>query len=144
MKRLFQFACMAFLVILASCDTLKTLPTNTTGGVFSLNGTWKLTATTDGSAMTGTRVVVSPLMGNGVVKTASNNTYCVRENDALWQNVKGNNAGGFTISMLVNACNGTTVYKDATVGVVNNDRITVTGRTADNRELIQDWRRISQ
>lgn len=130
--------------LITSCDTLKNLPTNTTGGLFSLNGTWRLTSTSDNNALIGSTITVYPVIGNAVVKTISNNTYCVRENDQIWKSVKGNGAGGFTISSLVNGCNGTEVYKDGAISVVSADKVTVTSRTAGNTELIQAWERIKQ
>jgi hypothetical protein len=123
---------------------LKSLPTNTTGGLFSLNGTWRLTSTTDGKAMVGTTINVLPVVGSASIKSVTNNTYCVREKDDLWTGVKGNGAGGFTINTLVNACNGSTVYKEGTVTVITNDRISVTTRTATNTEMIQSWERVKQ
>jgi hypothetical protein len=43
---------------------------------------------------------------------------------------------------LVTACNGQTVYRDATINVINTDQVTLTSRTAGGSELIQDWRRV--
>jgi hypothetical protein len=134
------FVIVSFFI--TGCDTITNLPTNTTGGIFSLNGTWKLTSSTDNNAMTGTTIVVYPVVGNASVTAVGNNTYCVREGDAFWKNVKSNKAGGFTINTLVSACNGSTTYNDGTVSVVNNDKITVTSRTASNSELIQAWERV--
>ncbi len=137
----------SFLVIslslLASCNAIKNLPTNTTGKLFSLNGTWKLTGTTDGDAMVGTTITVLPVIGNATIKSVQNNAWCARQNDQIWKKVKSNESGGFTISTLVNACNGTT-FNDGVISVVNNDKITVTTRTATNTELIQAWNRITE
>lgn len=144
MRRVFSagFIIILATLIISSCDTIKNLPTNTTGGLFSLNGNWRLTSTTDNNAMVGTTIAVYPVVGNAVAKTISNNTYCVRENDPFWKSVKGNGSGGFTISALVSACNGTTVYKDGTISVVNSDKVTVTSRTSGNAELVQAWERV--
>jgi hypothetical protein len=146
MRRIYPFALIMMMVavLVSSCDTIKNLPTNTTGGLFSLNGTWRLSSTTDGTSMVGTTITVYPLVGNAAVKTLANNTYCIRENDQVWKSVKGNGAGGFTLKTLVSACNGTTVYNDGTVAVVNNEKITVTTRTATNTELVQAWDRVKQ
>ena len=130
--------------IFSSCETLKSIPTNTTGGLFSLNGTWKLTSTTDANAMVGTTISVLPVVANASVKTLANNTYCVRQNDDFWKGVKSNGAGGFTISNLVSACNGSTVYKEGTISVITTDRITVASTTANNKELVQSWERVKQ
>jgi hypothetical protein len=144
MKRVHLLACLIIIAAftITSCDTLKSIPTNTTGGLFSLNGTWRLTSTTDANAMVGTTIAVYPVVGNASAKTIENNTYCIRENDAVWKSVKGNGAGGFTISALVSACNGTTVYKEATIAVATTDKITVSTRTATNTELVQAWERV--
>ncbi|MCW3107973.1 MAG: hypothetical protein JWQ09_2479 [Segetibacter sp.] len=146
MKRLLLtgFIIMLTTIVISSCDTIKNLPTNTTGGIFSLNGNWRLASTTDNNALVGTIITVYPVVGNAVVKTINNNTYCVRENDQVWKSVKGNGAGGFTISTLVSACNGTTVYKDGTISIVNSDKVTVTSRTSGNTELVQSWERVKQ
>jgi len=141
MKNLRALLLVSFTVVgMMSCDTLSTLPTNTTG-VFSLNGTWKMTSTTDNNAMVGTTIQVYPVVGNATIKTLSNNTYCLRDGDPFWQKVKSNGTG-FTISALVGACNGTTTYMDGTISVVNNDQIIVTTRTAGNSELVQKWERL--
>ena len=143
MNKYIFIALSALIFSFSSCETLKNLPTNTTGGVFSLNGTWRLSSTTDNNANVGTVITVYPVVGNATVKTlGSANTYCIRENDDMWRNVKSNGAGGFTINTLVNACNGSTVYKDGLISVVNNDEITVSTRTAGNSELIQHWVRV--
>ncbi len=146
MRRVFSTGLIMILAtfVISSCETLKNLPTNTTAGLFSLNGTWRLASTTDNKALVGTTITVYPIVGNASVKTISNNTYCIRENDEIWKSVKGNGAGGFTISTLVSACNGTTVYKDGTISVVNNDKVTVTTRTSGNTELVQAWERVKQ
>lgn len=138
------FIILIVTIAVSSCDTIKNLPTNTTGGLFSLNGTWKLSSTNDNNALVGTTITVYPVVGNALVKTINNNTYCLRENDPIWRSVKGNGSGGFSISALVNGCNGTTVYKDGTVSVVTADKITVTSRTSGNTELVQAWDRVKQ
>jgi hypothetical protein len=141
MKKLPVLVLSALLVVgLVSCDTLSTLPTNTTG-VFSLNGSWKMTSTTDNTAMVGTVIQVYPVVGNASIKTLANNTYCLRDSDQFWQKVKSNGTG-FNISALVGACNGTATYMDGTISVVNNDNIIVTTRTAGNSELVQKWERV--
>lgn len=144
-RMLSMMLCFAIIsTSIVSCDVINSIPTNTTGGVFSLNGNWKLNSSTDNNAMVGSLVNVLPVTGSGTIKTIENNTYCVRENDAVWRTIKGNGAGGFTLSALVNACNGSTLYNNATINVINTDQITLTTRTAGGTELIQDWRRIKQ
>lgn len=129
---------------IVSCDVINSIPTNTTGGVFSLNGNWRLNSSTENNAMVGSVINVLPITGNAGVKTIANNTYCARENDTFWKTIKSNGSGGFTVSTLVTACNGTASYKDGTITVINNDQVTLTSRTAGGTELIQDWRRVKQ
>jgi hypothetical protein len=142
MKLLFFLFGFAILLIFTGCDTFKNLPTNTSGGVFSLNGNWQLVSTNDNSAMEGTVVTVIPGFSDGTARTLNNNTYCLRERDAIWQKIKGREAGVFIMESLVNACNGKTVYQPATVTVLTNDEIRVTTRTAASGELIQTWKRV--
>ncbi|MDB5191855.1 MAG: hypothetical protein JWQ96_1418 [Segetibacter sp.] len=132
---------LAFLA--PGCETLQNLPTNTSG-VFSLNGNWQLASTNDNNAMVGTTITVYPVVGNGTVQKLANNTYCIPEKDQLWRSIKSNGAGAFTVTTLVNACNGTTVYKEGLINVVNNNEVTVSTRTAGNTELIQRWTRVSK
>jgi hypothetical protein len=144
MRKVFLMA-IGLLVIsatLVSCDVLNSIPTNTTGGVFSLNGNWKLNSSTDNNAMVGSIVNVLPVTGNASIKTITNNTYCATENDSYWRSIKGNGSGGFSLSTLVSACNGSTVFNAGTINVINTDQITLTTRTAGGAELIQDWRRV--
>lgn len=133
---------IAILTIFTQCDTLKSIPTNTSGGLFSLNGSWQLVSTTDNRAMEGTVVQVVPGVADGTVRTLSNNTYCLRERDQAWRNIKAGDAGVFSIDMLVNACNGTPLYKLATVTVLTNEEIRIKGSTATSAELIQTWKRV--
>ncbi len=137
------FGILLIVLVIAGCETIKNLPTNTTGGLFSLNGSWKLNATTDDKALVGTIITVYPVVGNGSLKTIQNNTYCVKEGDLLWNNVKSNGAGGFSLSSLVSACDGKTVTRDALLTVINNDEVSVTTRTASGSELIQQWKRVT-
>jgi len=130
-------------LLFTACDTIKNLPTNTTGGLFSLNGTWRLESTTDNKALQGTTISVYPVIGNGTVKTIENNTYCIKEGTDLWRSVKGNGKGGFTMNTLVSACNGTTITKDADITVISTDEVTVNTRTATGTELIQQWKRVT-
>ena len=133
---------VAIVTIFTQCDTLKNIPTNTSGGLFSLNGNWQLVTTTDNKALEGTVVQVVPGVADGTARTLSNNTYCLRERDQAWRNIKAGDAGVFSIDMLVNACDGTPLYKPATVTVLTNDEIRVKGSTASSAELIQTWKRV--
>jgi hypothetical protein len=142
MKKLFLLLTVASLLLI-SCSTLKKIPTNTTGGIFSLNAYWILSSTTDNNAEIGTIVSVLPGLNSATVTSAANNTYCVRANDTFWKSIKSNN-GGFLISALVNACNGTMVYTDAQITVLTNDQIRISGKTSTGAELTQTWNRASQ
>jgi hypothetical protein len=144
MKRYIFFFYAAILTFFAQCDTLKNIPTNTSGGVFSLNGTWQLSTTTDNRALEGTTVSVVPGIAEGSVKSLSNNTYCLRENDVIWKNVKGSQGGSFSIDYLVSACSGKALYHPATMTVLSNDEIRLKGSTANGAELLQTWKRIAQ
>ena len=143
MKHKALIIAVAIVTIFTQCDTLKSIPTNTSGGLFSLNGSWQLSTTTDNKAMEGTVVQVVPGVADATVRTLSNNTYCLRERDQAWRNIKAGDAGVFSIDMLVNACNGTALYKPATITVLTNDEIRVKGSTTSSAELIQTWRRVA-
>jgi hypothetical protein len=138
-KLLYLFSTVLLLGTISSCDTLSNLPTNTTGGVFSLNGRWTLTSSSENNAMVGTVINVTPVVGNASVVSLSNNTYCLREKDIIWRSITSSGAGGFTISALVSSCNGSTIYRDATVTVITNNEIRVSGKTASGAELLQTF-----
>ena len=142
-KLLIGFTVASFsLFTLAGCDVLKSIPTNTTGGVFSLNGSWKMESSSDHNALAGTIVTVYPISGSGSITSLQNNTYCVRENDVLWKGITSNN-GNFTITNLVNSCNSTIIYKSATLTVITNDEVRLSGTTSTGTELLQTWKRIA-
>jgi hypothetical protein len=144
MKPYIFFLYATILTIFTQCDTFRNFPTNTSGGLFSLNGTWQLTATTDNRALEGTTVTVVPGIAEGTIKTLSNNNYCLRENDVIWKTVKSVEGGTFTTDYLVNACSGSTLYKPATITAITNDEIRIKGSTATDIELIQTWKRVTQ
>jgi hypothetical protein len=142
MKRYVFFLLAAIVTIFTQCDTLKTLPTNTSGGLFSLNGSWQLSTSTDNQALAGTVVQVFPGVADATIKTLGNNNYCLRERDVLWRNLKAGQGGVFSLEAMVNACNGNTVYRPATLTAVNNDEIRITTQTVNNTELVQTWQRV--
>lgn len=142
MKRTLFLLSAAIVTIFTQCDTLKNLPTNTSGGLFSLNGSWQLATTTDGNAMQGTVVQVIPGFSDASSKTLSNNTYCLRVNDVMWRSVKNTGSGVFTLENLVNACDGNVLYKAATLTVLSNDEITIKGSSKTSAELVQTWKRV--
>ena len=143
MKRALFVLSAAILTIFAQCDTLKTLPTNTSGGLFSLNGNWQLTSTNDNRAMEGSVITIVPGVADATVRTIANNTYCVRERDVFWKTIKSFEGGTFTVDNLVTACNGSIVYKPATITVITNDEIRLKGSTVTSTELLQTWKRVS-
>lgn len=143
MKRSLLALGLAIVTIFTQCDTLKSLPTNTSGGLFSLNGNWQLTSSSDNRAQEGTVITVVPGFSDASVKTISNNTYCVRERDVLWKGIKSLQGGTFSTEVLVNACQGSPLYKPATITVLTNDEIRLTGHTAASTELLQTWKRVA-
>ena len=143
MKRTLLALGMAIVTIFTQCDTIKNLPTNTSGGLFSLNGNWQLSSSSDNRALEGTIITVVPGFSNGTIKTISNNTYCVRDQDPLWRGIKSLQGGTFSTEVLVNACEGSTLYKPATITVLTNDEIRVTGHNASSVELLQTWKRVT-
>jgi hypothetical protein len=125
------------------CNTIKSIPTNTSGGLFSLNGNWQLITSSENRAMEGTIVTVVPGVNSATVRTLSNNTYCVRERDVLWRSITSLEGGAFTIDNLVNACEGNAIYRPATITVLTNDEVRVTGSNTYSAELVQTWRRVA-
>ncbi len=143
MKQALVLLGAAIVTLFAQCETLKSIPTNTSGGLFSLNGNWQLATTSDNAALEGTVVQVVPGFAEGTARTLANNTYCAREKDALWRGIKSAGSATFTVETLVSACNGTTLYKPATLTVLTNDEIRIKSSTATSAELIQTWRRVA-
>ena len=89
----------AAVTFFSACETIKNLPTNTSGGLFSLNGSWKLANTTDNNAQVGTVVSIAPAIASAFVKTFENNSYCFRAGDEAWKSVSSRPNGGF-----INCC----------------------------------------
>ncbi len=145
MKRISLLIPFSVLLVVAfnSCDALK-FPTNTTGSVFSLNGNWQLDSSNDANAMRGTSITVLPVVGEGTVKLLQNNTYCLRTGDAMWKEIKSSQTSVFTINNLVSACTGSPVYKSASVTVINNDQVKLTGQTVSGKDLVQLWKRLTK
>lgn len=133
---------VAIVTIFTQCESLKNIPTNTSGGLFSLNGSWQLFTSSDNRAMEGTIVTVVPGFNEGTVRTLNNNTYCIRERDAMWRNIRSTESETFSIDLLVTNCTGT-LYKPATITVINSNEIRINGHNAMSTELVQTWRRSS-
>ena len=142
MKKLIIFFILSALVI-TGCETLSKLPTNTTGGIFSLNGKWVLNSSSENNALAGTVITVMPGLNTATVTSLSNNNYCLRDNDIIWKDIKSN-SGGFFISNLVTACNSTMMYKNAQITVLSNDQVRVYGKGVTGVDLTQTWNRTTQ
>ena len=144
MKKIFilgiSLYCLSFV---SSCETLNKLPTNTSGGIFSLNGNWKLTSTTDNHAEIGTVLTVTPAIASAYVKSLANNSYCYRVNDDVWKSITSVVSGGFNIGYLAGACNGTATYKDGQVTVLTNNQIRINTKTIGDANLVQEWTRVT-
>lgn len=142
MKRIIGGYLLILFLAFASCDTISNLPTNTSGGIFSLNGNWMLNSASD-DALEGTVVTVFPAVSDATIRTLANNTKCLRERDVIWRGVKSSSGGGFTLENLVNACNNATVYRPATITIISNDEIRISGQNDAGLELNQTWRRVT-
>ena len=135
---------LLILIIFISCDTLKKT-SNTTGGVFSLNGQWELSSNTPENTLVGSRVTVAPFISEGRFTVIANNTQCYRDNDLKWKNIATNNNGGFLLSNLLSSCNtGSLNYQPAVLTVVNTNEVRVTGRNINGQDNTQIWRRVTQ
>ncbi|MEJ7609853.1 MAG: hypothetical protein WKF88_01600 [Ferruginibacter sp.] len=143
MKSVKLFSLMAFVIVMASCETLQQA-TNTTGGaVFSLNGKWQLTSNSPENTLVNSIVTVTPLVSQGSITSLSNNTQCYRENDVKWKNIRSDKAGGYTLENLLSNCSsGALNYQAATIFVVNANEIRVSGQNAAGRDNTQSWTRI--
>ena len=130
--------------IFSACETIKNLPTNTSGGLFSLNGSWKLSSTTDNNAQVGTVITVTPAISSAFVKTFENNSYCYRTSDEAWRSLSSRPNGGFTIQTLASACNGTAVYKAGEITILTNDKVRVNTKTSTDAVLVQEWSRVTK
>ena len=94
-------------------------------------------------ALEGTVVTVFPAVSDATIRTLANNTKCLRERDVIWRGVKSSSGGGFTLENLVNACNNATVYRPATITIISNDEIRISGQNDAGLELNQTWRRVT-
>jgi hypothetical protein len=139
----FIFLALTVSLFFSSCDTIKNLPTNTSGGFFSLNGTWTLSSASD-NALTGSTITVYPITGSATVNTLSNNSNCIREKDAIWKDIKNTSSGSFSVNALVSNCNNSIVYKAATLTVLTADEVRLTGQTVSGAELSQTWTRVKK
>lgn len=144
MKKIILSILTGLLLFFTACDTVKKFPTNTSGGLFSLNGSWKLTTTTDNNAQVGTIVSVAPAIASGFVTNLENNSYCYRSGDEAWKIISVKINGGFTIKLLTSACNASTVYKEGEITVLTNDMIRINSKNNVEQPLVQEWARITK
>ena len=144
MKKITFLMLAAIISIFSACETIKNLPTNTSGGLFSLNGSWKLSSTTDNNAQVGTVITVTPAIASAFVKTFENNSYCYRTSDEAWRSLSSRPNGGFTIQTLASACNGTAVYKAGEITILTNDQVRVNTKTSTDAVLVQEWSRVTK
>lgn len=144
MKRILFTLSAAIVLLFTQCETVRNLPTNTSGGIFSLNGQWQLASSTDNKNMEGTVVSVVPGFSEATVRTLpANNVSCVRERDAFWRSVKSDQNGGFLTEVLVSACTGAPSYKAANITVLSNNEIRLRTMSPANTEILQTWTRVT-
>lgn len=143
MKAIKLFSLLAIIISLASCDAVRQA-TNTTGGtVFSINGKWQLSSNSPENTMLNSVVTVTLFSKEGRLTFLSNNSQCYRENDIKWKNIKTDNAGGFTLDNLMSNCtSGSLVYQPATITVINNGEIRLTGKNVAGQDNTQTWTRV--
>ena len=144
MKAIKLFSLLAIVLAFASCDAVRQA-TNTTGGaVFSLNGKWQLTSNNPENTLLNSVVSVSLFSSEGRLTFVANNTQCYRENDIKWKNIKSDKAGGYTIDNLLSNCSsGALNYKPASITVISNSEIRVTGKNSAGQDNSQTWSRIN-
>ena len=142
MKKTIFLLLVPFVWLLSGCDALKGLPTNTTGGLFSLNGSWQLAASSDNRVLEGSVVRVFPGVADATLHTMVSNSFCMRQGDVFWRGLKTNADGSFAMEQLIQACN-TATFQPATITVLNNNEIRVATRTASGAEWLQTWRRVT-
>lgn len=133
----------AFIVLFSGCEALQKA-TNTTGSAFSLTGQWELTSNNQENVALGigSRVTVAPLIAEARVTTLAGSANCIRQNDIVWKTIAANTTGGFTINNLVNGCNGLN-YQPATITVIDNGEIRLSGKNTAGLEMNETWKRIN-
>lgn len=134
-----DFLFVAF--VLVSCNVIKNLPPEKSE-IEKLDGTWKLESTNDDSALMGSTIAVYPATGDGLITTLQNNSYCVRPNEVIWKDITTADKGNFSISSLTNSCMSSLVYKPATLTLVTQDEIKLSGSTSSGSDLTQTWKRV--
>jgi hypothetical protein len=142
MKKIIAFNLLLAVLVFIGCDTISNLPTNTSGGIFSLNGNWELTSSNQ-NELEGTVVTVFPAVSDGTIKKLATNNKCLRQGDVLWRNIKSQSGGGFKLELLVNACNNAQVYRNGTLVVITNDEVRLTVTDVMENDISQTWKRVA-
>jgi len=143
MKSIAFISLLLAFVTFSGCDALKKT-SNTTGGVFSLNGQWELTSNSPENTLIGSKVTVAPFISEAKFNTIANNTQCFRDNDIKWKNIATNNNGGFLLNNLLSSCStGSLNYQPATITVVNTNEIRLAGRNVNGQDNNQTWKRVT-
>ena len=142
MKSFKIFAIVLVALNLISCEAIQKA-TNTTGSAFSLTGQWESTGSTPDNEIVGigTKVTVAPIVSEGRITTLGAGANCLRQNDIVWKSIAANTNGGFTISNLVNGCNGLS-YQPAIISIISNTEIKLAGKDLSGRDITQLWKRI--
>ncbi len=140
MKFLMTAILLFILFGLFSCEAIQKA-TNSTGSAFTLSGQWQLTSNLPENVLVGTKITVAPFVSEGRITTLAATANCLRENDVVWKTIAADTGGGFTISNLVSGCNGLN-FQPASIYVVNNNEIRVTGKNANGQEATQVWKRV--
>lgn len=143
MKSIKLFSFLAIIIALTSCDAVRQATNTTSTAVFSLNGKWQLTNNNLENTLLNSVVTVTLFSSQAKLTYVSNNTQCYRENDIKWRNIKSDKTGGFDIDNLLSNCSsGALNYQPASVSVVSNDEIRITGKNVTGQDNTQTWTRI--
>ncbi|HEX2535338.1 MAG TPA: hypothetical protein VHK69_16450 [Chitinophagaceae bacterium] len=135
----------ALLLTAASCRTARKVPAtapSTPVPAYSLNGNWRLQTSTDNKALEGTVVTVMPGESEALVRAVGNNSYCIREKEPLWRNLKNGPGGTFTLESLVNGCTDSRIYSPATLRFSGSEELYITARSSAGPEFVQTWKRV--
>jgi hypothetical protein len=140
MKCIHLLSITLFMLLLSSCETIQKA-TNSTGSAFTLTGEWEMVSNNPENVLIGSIITVVPFIAEARITRLSGMGNCLRQEDVLWKGIVSDGSGGFTISNLVTGCNGLN-YQAATIYVINNDQIRVTGKNIFAQDITQLWKRI--
>lgn len=142
MKKILATNLLLAFLFLAGCDTISNLPTNTSGGIFSLNGNWELTSNNQ-KELEGTVITVFPAVSDGTIKNLVTNNRCLRQGDVMWRNINSQSGGGFKLDLLVNACNNSQVYRSGTLVVISNDEVRLNVKDVMENDISHTYKRVA-